>query len=348
MKINLYNMLKTLHFTMQNGKNLSSAMVLLANASKTKKERQTFESIHKDLKEGVYFSDSLRKHQLGSLDVIEFIAMAEKGIDFQKALEKVIHYLDVKEGFERDSSDKISLPIIYFMIATLIVIGVKFFAVPYQIEKSMQQSKEILELIVAHLTMAQFMSDMLFIALIVVALYFATLLLAIFSQSHTIQAMAKEASLLFPISKRIILKFEKFLLFSMMGEMLESGIGLKKVMLSAMQTTTVERYKKALEETLYSIKHEGKLLLHSTLYDEIEKGLLTGVGSSRQIGAVMLEVSIKAKSEALVLSSKFFRMITFISILLMAFAVFIEFYTVVLTQILIQKGLIDASRSLSF
>ena len=37
-------------------------------------------------------------------------------------------------------------------------------------------------------------------------------------------------------------------------------------------------------------------------------------------------------------------MITLLSILLMAFAVFIEFYTVVLTQILIQKGLIDAAR----
>jgi len=46
------------------------------------------------------------------------------------------------------------------------------------------------------------------------------------------------------------------------------------------------------------------------------------------------------------LSTKFFRLITFISIFMMAFAVFIEFFTVVLTQILIQKGMIDATRGL--
>ena len=46
------------------------------------------------------------------------------------------------------------------------------------------------------------------------------------------------------------------------------------------------------------------------------------------------------------MSTKFFRMITLLSILLMAFAVFIEYFTVVLTQILIQKGFIDASRTL--
>ncbi len=41
------------------------------------------------------------------------------------------------------------------------------------------------------------------------------------------------------------------------------------------------------------------------------------------------------------LTTKFFRIITLMSIFLMAFSVFIEFYTIVLTQILIQKGMID-------
>jgi hypothetical protein len=71
---------------------------------------------------------------------------------------------------------------------------------------------------------------------------------------------------------------------------------------------------------------------------------LLGAGSSSQIGLVMSEISSRAKTDALKLSTKFFRLITVISIFLMAFAVFIEFYTVVLTQIMIQKGLIDLTR----
>ena len=61
----------------------------------------------------------------------------------------------------------------------------------------------------------------------------------------------------------------------------------------------------------------------------------------------MLEISSRAKTDAMVLSSKFFRLVTIMSIFLMAFAVFIEYYTVVLTQILIQKGLIDASKGMT-
>jgi hypothetical protein len=42
------------------------------------------------------------------------------------------------------------------------------------------------------------------------------------------------------------------------------------------------------------------------------------------------------------LSSKFFRLMSATAIFLMASAVFIEFFTVVLTQVLIQKGMINA------
>lgn len=341
-------MLKTLLFTLQNGKNLSSGMQLLANSAKNKREKAVYIGIYNDLKEGRTFSQALEKHRIGSLDVIQFVTMAEKGVDFKTALAKIIHYLEVKEEFERESSDKISLPLIYFSIASLIVVGVKFIAVPYQIGKSMQHSQEIIQLIGTHLQLAQFLTNLLFISLLLVAGYFLVLLLSIFSHSHLLQGLAKQLALFFPLTSTIVMKFEKFILFSMIGEMLKSGISFKKAIQSSIETTSITRYKKALQESLHSIKHEGKLILHSKLYDDIEKGLLTGVGSSAQVGRVMLEISSRARTDALALSTKFFRMITFLSILLMAFAVFIEFYTVVLTQILIQKGLIDATRGVAF
>ena len=79
-------MLKTLLFTIQNGKNLSSGMQLLANTAKTKREKNSYIQINNDLKDGKSFSEALSNHKIGSLDVIQFITMAEKGVDFKKAL----------------------------------------------------------------------------------------------------------------------------------------------------------------------------------------------------------------------------------------------------------------------
>jgi len=337
-------MLKTLLFTLKNGKNISSGMKLLANTAKTKKEKKLYLNIYDEIKEGSSFSQALRKNNIGSLDVIQFISMAEQGVSFQAALEKIINYLEVKEKFQRDSSEKTSLPFIYFSIASLIVLGVKFIGVPYEMARTQEYSLEVKEMVGHHLEIAQWMTDSLFFSLILVASYFMILMIALFSQSRTVQAASKEFALILPFTSAIILKFEKFMLFSMLGEMLVSGISFKKTVTSAIKTTTVSKYKKALQESLNSIKHDGKFILHDTLYDEVEKGLLTGVGSSSQVGSVMLEMSDRARADALRFSSNFFRMITLMSILLMAYAVFIEFYTVVLTQILIQKGLIDMTR----
>jgi type II secretory pathway component PulF len=344
MKINLYTMLKTLHFTLQNGKNLSSGMHLLATTAKTKKERAAYMKIHNDLKDGSTFSEALRNSRVGSLDILQFIKMAEHGVSFKAALSKIINYLEVKDEFERESNDKTTLPFIYLTIASLIVIGIKFFAVPYQVDRASEYSKEIIALIGNHLQIAQLMSDALFILLVIVASYFFILLTAMFSHSFITQGVAKNIGLVLPFTSSIIVKFEKFILFSMLGEMLKSGISFKKAVNSAIDTVSVIKFKMALRETLDSIKNDGKFIFHSSLYDDIEKGLLLGAGSSSQIGLVMSEISSRAKTDALKLSTKFFRLITVISIFLMAFAVFIEFYTVVLTQIMIQKGLIDLTR----
>jgi type II secretory pathway component PulF len=338
-------MLKTLHFTLQNGKSLSSGMQLLANSTQSKKERDIYQKIYSDLKDGSTFSDALKKNRLGSLDVLQFISIAEKGVSFRVALGKIIAYLEMKDLYERESNEKINIPFIYLFISSIIVIAVKFFAIPYQMQEAQKYSKEILSLIDTHLGIAQIMSDTLFILLIIVLFYFIILLVALFSHSFFIQGIAKNIALFLPFTSKIIVKFEKFMLFNMLSEMLQSGISLKKSINSAISTISIIKFKKALIETLESIKHDGKFIFHSILYDDVEKGLLLGAGSSMQVGSIMSEISSRSKTEALMLSSKFFRLITVISIFMMAFAVFIEFYTVVLTQIIIQKGLIDMAKT---
>lgn len=342
MKINIYAMLRTLLFSIENGKNITSGIELLSKNTKSKKEKRIYDEIANDLKEGTTFSQSLSKHKVGSIDAVHFIAMAEKGVSLKTALKKILNYLKVKDEFQRESNEKISLPFIYFTLASFVVIGVKFIAVPMQIEKASQYSKEIIDIIAGHLDVAILMTNILFISLLVVAGYFLSTLLALFSESRNMQKICKNIALKLPFTNKIIIKFEKFVIFSMLGEMLQSGIPYKKAIQSAIETTNITHMKKAFKESLESIRTEGKFILHSKLFEGIEQDLLTGVGSSHQIGTVLSEISNRAREDALSLTTKFFRIIILCSILLMTFAVFIEFYTVVLTQILIQKGLIDS------
>lgn len=341
-------MLKTLLFTMQNGKSLSSGISLLAHSSKDRQEQKLYSSIHEDLKSGTLFSESLRKNRIGSLDVLHFIAMAEKGISFKSALEKIINYLEIKAAYERESNEKTSTPFLYLFLSSLVVIGVKFFAIPHQIQEAQNYSKEILSLIESHLSFALFMSEALFFTLLVLIFYFFIFMTALFSNSHLLQSIAKSIAIRLPFSSKIVLGFEKFILFLMISEMLQSGITLKKALQASMTTITVSKYKKALHGMLMSVQNEGKFIYHSSLFDPLEQRLLVGAKTSPQIGSILFEISLRSKDEALHSSKKFFRFVTALSIFLMAFAVFIEFFTVVLTQIIIQKGLIDMTKGVAF
>ena len=196
MKVDIYAMLKTLLFTLENGKNISSGMQLLSNTAKTKAEKKVYTKIHDDLREGLSFGTSLHKHRLGSPDVIQFITMAEKGISFRLALEKVIDYIEIKEDFQRESNDKTSLPFLYFFLAFIVVIGIKFIAVPMQIGRSLEYGQEVIEIIGDHLEIAQLMTNALFASTLIVAVYFTLLLMALFSQSHSVQAISKQLALL--------------------------------------------------------------------------------------------------------------------------------------------------------
>jgi len=341
MKINIYAMLKTLLFSIENGKNITSGIELLAKNTQSKKERKVYNNIANDLREGTTFSKSLEKYNIGSIDVVNFIAMAEKGVSLKIALTKVLNYLRIKDEFHRESNEKISLPFIYFSLAALVIVGVKFIAVPMQIKAAAEYSKEIIALISDHLDLAVLMTNVLFAALLLIFGYFMTTLIALFGEGRGLQKVSKMIALKLPFTNKIVIKFEKFIVFGMLGEMLQSGIPYKKAIKSAIETTNISHIKKAFQENLDTIRTEGRFVLHSKLFDGIEHDLLAGVGSSHQIGMILSEISKRAREDALFLATKFFRAIIFASILLMTFAVFIEFYTVVLTQILIQKGLID-------
>lgn len=348
MKIDIYAMLKTILFTMQNGKSLSSGISLLAHSTKDKLERKIYSNIYEDLQSGTLFSESLRKNRIGSLDILNFIAIAEKGISFKSALEKIINYLEIKAAYERESNEKTNTPFLYLFLSSLVVIGVKFFAIPHQIQEAKNYSKEILSLIESHLSFAIFMSEALFFLLLLLIFYFFIFMTALFSNSHHIQNIAKTIAIRLPFSSKIVLGFEKFILFLMISEMLKSGITLKKALNASMANTGISKFKKALHEMLQDIQNDGKFIYHPSLFDPLEQRLLIGAKTSPQIGSILFEISLRAKDEALLLSKKFFRFVTALSIFLMAFAVFIEFFTVVLTQIIIQKGLIDMTRGAAF
>ncbi len=345
MKVDAYPMLKTILFTLENGKNLPNGIRLLAQSARKKAERKAYERIEDTLQNGESFSTALQHHCVCPMDVVHFVSMAEKGLNFKEALRKVIHYLDVKQEFRQESSDKVTVPTIYFVLATLVVFVVKFFAVPYQIERSKAYSAEIMDIVGSHLLLAQLFSNLLLVGLILVAGYFFIFLIALFSNSRFWQAFAKAVALRLPFARHIVMQFEKFVTFSMLGQMLQSGIGLKQALGAAVHNSSTKLFSKSFERMLEQMRTQGQLQLPDKLFDAVEQNLLRGVGSNVQLGQSFLQIADKARFEALNESKRFFRMVTMYAIFLMAFAVFVEFYVVVLTQILLQKGLVDLAGS---
>ena len=63
MKIDIYAMLRTLLFSIENGKNITSGIQLLLNNAKSRREKNTYTKIYNDLREGITFSQSLKKKQ---------------------------------------------------------------------------------------------------------------------------------------------------------------------------------------------------------------------------------------------------------------------------------------------
>jgi type II secretory pathway component PulF len=85
---------------------------------------------------GSSFSKAIEKYVAPSPDIIQFVAMAEKGGGFVKTLKSLVHYLEIKNKFHQESNDKIALPMIYFTLDRYYYHLYPFFAVPFHISRS--------------------------------------------------------------------------------------------------------------------------------------------------------------------------------------------------------------------
>ncbi|MDP3300777.1 MAG: type II secretion system F family protein [Sulfuricurvum sp.] len=343
MKPDLLTLLKTLQLSLENGKSLTNALMLMQGISKDKSEQRTYGQITKAIQEGASFSKSIEKYLSPSLDIIQFISMAEKGGSFVKTLKSVVNYLEIKNKFYQESNDKITLPMIYFILTSVIVIGIRFFSIPLHLKEAATYDPKIQAVIADHLQTAQNLSDLLFGLLIIFAIYFFIVMIALFNFSGILQGLAKQYASGLPLSSKIIRYFEKFMLLSLLSEMLKNGVSLKISFKAAATSTLVSSISKQFNTVLERLSRGEKHFWEIDFFDPIEQTLLAGAGNVTQLGDMLGQFSDRSRLDALASATSFFRIITIIAILLLAFAVFIEFFTIVLTQVLIQQEFINAA-----
>ncbi|MBV5320473.1 MAG: type II secretion system F family protein [Sulfuricurvum sp.] len=340
MKPDILTLLKTLQLSLENGKSLTSALSLLQKASKEKGEISAYTNITRSIQEGASFSKAVEKHVSPSRDIIQFVAMAEQGGSFVKTLKSVVSYLEIKNKFHQESNDKIALPMIYFTLTAIIIIFVRFFAVPFHIEEAKTYDPKIYAIVAEHLDMALILSNVLFGGLILFSAYFFIVMIALFNYSGTIQGLAKRYASYLPMSSKIIEYFEKFILLSLLSAMLKNGVSLKIALQTATKSTLIPRIKKQFNGILTKVSRGEKDFWSIPFFEDIEQHLLTGAGTVTQLGEMLEQFADRARLNALTMATKFFRIITILAILLLAFAVFVEFFTIVLTQVLIQQEII--------
>lgn len=343
MKPDLLTLLKTLQLSLENGKSLTNALMLLQAVTKEKSEQRTYAKMTKAIQEGASFSKSLEKYVSPSPDIVQFVSMAEKGGSFVKTLKSVVNYLEIKNKFYQESNDKIALPLIYFVLTSIVVIGIRFFAIPMHLQEAATYDPKIQVVIADHLHTAQTLADILFGGLILFAIYFFIVMIALFNFTGIMQGLAKQLASVFPISSRIISYFEKFMLLSLLGEMLKNGVSLKTSFQAAATSTLVPSIAKQFNTVLERLSRGEKNFWEIEFFEEIEQRLLAGAGNITQLGNMLGQFSDRSRYSALAAASGFFRVITILAILLLAYAVFVEFFTIVLTQVLIQQEFLNAA-----
>lgn len=342
MKPNILAVLKTLQLSLENGKSLTSALRLMENIAAKEDEKQIYRKMTQSIQDGGAFSTAVEKHISPSSDIVQFIAMAEKGGSFVRTLKSVVNFLEIKNKFYQESNDKIAIPVFYFVLTMIIVIMVRFFTIPFHLKETQNYDPKIQLMIADHLQMAQTLSDVLFALLIAFTIYFLIVMIAMFNFSGLIQNISKQYASHLPVSSKIIHYFEKFILLSLFSEMLKNGVTLKVAFQTAASSTVVPAIAKQFEGILEQISRGEKRFWGIAFFDEVEQHLLAGAGSVSQLGDMLGQFADRARLDALATASKFFRLITIIAILLLAFAVFVEFFTIVLTQVLIQQEIINS------
>lgn len=343
MKPDVLTLLKTLHLSLENGKNLTSALIMLEKIAKDKSERLVYSQMAQAIQEGTNFSKALEKYVAPAPDIVQFVSMAEKGGSFVKTLKSVVNYLEIKNKFYQESGDKFGLPVIYFTLVTIVIIYVRFFAIPFHLQEASTYDPKIQVIIADHLHMAQNLSDILFGMLIVFAVYFFTVMIALFDSSGLLEGIAKRIASILPLSSRIIGYFEKFILLNLLSEMIKNGVSLKTAFNVASSSTLVPAIAKQFSTILERLSRGERNFWEIPFFDDIEQHLLAGAGNVTQLGEIVGQFSDRARLNALSSASNFFRTVTILAILLLAFAVFVEFFTIVLTQVLIQQEFINAA-----
>lgn len=341
MKPDILTLLKTLQLSLANGKSLTNAFSLLKNTAKSKSESLAYDKMVRSIQEGASFSKAVEKYVAPSPDIIQFIAMAERGGSFIRTLTSVVNYLEVKNRFHQESNDKIALPMIYFTLTAIIIIFVRFFAVPFHISEAKTYDPKIYAIIADHLDMALLLSNILFGGLLLFAAYFFIVMIALFNYTGLLQGVAKRFASRLPMSTKIIEYFEKFILLSLLSSMLKNGISLKIALSTAANSTLVPRIQKQFKGVLTQVKQGRKNFWAIPFFEDVEQHLLAGAGTVTQLGDILEQFADRARLNALTMATKFFRIITIIAIILLAFAVFVEFFTIVLTQVLIQQEIIN-------
>ena len=343
MKPDLLTLLKTLHLSLENGKSITNALMLMESISKDKSEQRIYAQITKAIQEGASFSKSIDKYLSPSPDIVQFISMAEKGGSFIKTLKSVVNYLEIKNKFYNESNDKIALPMIYFILTSIVVIGIRFFSIPFYIQEASTYDPKIQVVIADHLHTAQTLSDVLFGSLLLFTLYFTIVMVALFNYTGLLQGLAKQYASMLPVSSKIIGYFEKFMLLSLLSEMLKNGVSLKVSFKAAAVSTLVPSISRQFNTVLERLSRGEKNFWEIDFFESIEQSLLSGAGNIAQLGDMLGQFSDRSRMSALAAASSFFRIITIMAILLLAFAVFVEFFTIVLTQVLIKQEFINAA-----
>lgn len=255
----------------------------------------------------------------------------------------MVNYLEIKNKFHQESNDKIALPMIYFTLTAIIIIFVRFFAVPFHIQEAKTYDPKIFLIIAEHLDVALALSNLLFGGLLLFSAYFFIVMIALFNYTGIVQGLAKRVALHLSLSSKIIAYFEKFILLSLLSAMLKNGVSLKTAFKTAAAGTLVPGIAKQFNGILAQVSRGEKNFWTIPFFEDIEQHLLAGAGTVTQLGDILEQFADRARLNALAMAGKFFRIITMLAILLLAFAVFVEFFTIVLTQVLIQQEIVNSA-----
>lgn len=334
-----YYYLSTIANVLQNGRNITFALDILKDESNSYFEKKKLGKTIELIKSGLSISESLKQQKLISKELISYVQIAEKSPNMKDSFKNILSYLDDKNSFLKKSKEQIALPIIYFSLALFTVLTVKFYGIDFQLQEAEKYTGTIKAEITAHLFYADLFANLLFLLQMAGMFFLFTFLYAIFGSSFNLQVISKIIISYTPILSQIIDYFDKFFIFSLLGQVLKSGQTLSKSLHITKNSISNIKIKHSIDTALEKIEYGDKrYLLDSGLFSKLQKGVFLGVNSTAQLGENLIKLGEYSKEDAYFNATKFFRFVTVFSITILAMTVFLEFYTVVMTQMIIQKS----------